>query len=52
MIVSEKSYQNLPEYIQFSFKKRFELNQKRLFLEKKSGNYNYDYTHSFFGKDF
>ena len=52
MIVLEKSHQNLSDYIQFLFNKRFELKKKGLFLEKKmrnSGKYIYDYAHSFFG---
>ena len=55
MIISEKPYQNLSEYIQFLFKKIFELNKKGIISGEKmrnSGNYNYDYAHSFFGKDF
>ena len=50
MIASEKSHQNLSDY-----KKKFNSIKKRLFLVKtmrNSGNYNYDYAPSFFGKDF
>ena len=53
MIVSEKSHQNLSDYIQFSFKK-IEFNKKRLFPVEKMrnvDNYNYDYVQSSFGKD-
>ena len=56
MIVSEKSHQNLSDYIQFLFKKRFEVDKKKgLFLVKKmrnSGNYIQVYAHSFFGEEF
>ena len=55
MIVSEKPNQNLSDYIQFLFNKYFDLIKKGLFLVKKirnSGNYIYDYAHSFFGMDF
>ena len=53
MIVSEKSHQILLECIQFSFylnliKKGFISSEKM----RNSGKYNYDYAHSFFGKDF
>ena len=55
MIVSEKSHQNLSDKIyQFLFKKKFELNKKGIISSEKkrnSGNYNYYYAHSFFGKD-
>ena len=46
MIVLENSQQNLSEYIQFLFKKIFELNKKGIISGEKmrnSGNYNYDY---------
>ena len=36
MIVSEKSHQNLTDYIQFLFKKRYGFNINKLFLMKKS----------------
>ena len=52
MIVSEKSYQNNSDYLQFLFKKRFEVNKKGIISSEKmidSGNYIYDYAHSFFG---
>ena len=55
MIVLEKSHQNLSDYYQFSFKKRFKVNKKYIFSNEKiinSGNYIYDYVHSFFGEDF
>ena len=48
MIVSEKSYQNLSDYIQF---KKMNLMTKGISSGEKirnSGNYNYDYAHSFF----
>ena len=35
MIVSEKWHQNLYDYIQFLFKKRFKVDKNRLFLVKK-----------------
>ena len=46
MIASEKSHQNLSEYNQFLFKKRFEVNKKHYFsIEemRNSGNCIYDY---------
>ena len=55
MIVSEKPHKNLSDYIQFLFKKDFNLLKKGLFLVKKirnSVNYIYEYAHWFFGKDF
>ena len=55
MIVSEKSHQNLSDYIQFLFKKRYDLMKKGIISTEKmrnSGNYIYDYAHSFFEKDF
>ena len=56
MIASERSHQNISGYIQFLFKKRFEVDKKYDFIcsEKirNSGNYIYDYDHSFFGGDF
>ena len=54
MIASEKTHQNLSDYSQFLFKKRFEINEKQiLFCEKikNAGNFIHDYTHSFSGKD-
>ena len=55
MIVSEKSYQNISDYIQFLLKERFEFIKKGIISSEKmrnSSKYNYDYAHSFFGKDF
>ena len=55
MILSEKTHQNLSEYSQFLFKKKLNLVKKDIISSEKirnSGNYNYDYAHSFFGKDF
>ena len=55
MIVSEKSHQNLSDYIPFSFKKGLKLNTKGIISREKirnSGNYNYNYGHLFFGKYF
>ena len=55
MIVSEKSDYNLSDYIEFLFKKDLKLMKKRTISNEKlrnSGNYIYDYAHSFFGKDF
>ena len=51
----KKSHHNLSHYIQFLFKKIFEFNKNAIIANEKmrnSGNYNYDYAHSFFGKDF
>ena len=42
-------------YILFLSKKRFEFDKNGIISGEKmrySGNYNYDYAHSFFGKDF
>ena len=42
-------------YIQFIFKERFKVNKVTDFSGEKmrnSGNFNYDYAHSFFGKKF
>ena len=55
MIASEKSHQNLSDYIQFLFKNRFEANKKQIISSKKmrnSGNCVYNYAHSFLGDDF
>ena len=54
MIASEKSHQNLSDYNQFLFKKRFEVNKVWIFSSEKmknSGNCIYEYAHSFFGED-
>ena len=53
----ELSHQSLSDYTHFLFEKKIELNRKRIIaseMKKKwnSGNYIYDYTNSFFGKDF
>ena len=55
MNASEKSHQILSNYKQFIFKKRFEVNKRQIFASEKminSGNYIYDYAHSFFVEDF
>ena len=55
MISSEKSHQHLSDYNHFLFKKRFKVNKKGIISSRKmrkSGNYSYDYAHSFFGEDF
>ena len=55
MIALKKSHQNLSDYNQFLFQKRFEVNKKHIFNSEKMrnlGNCIYDYAHSFFGKDF
>ena len=55
MILLEKSHQNLSDYIKYSFKKIFKVIKKGIISGEKiknSGNYNYNYAHSFFGKDF
>ena len=54
MIASGKSHQNLSDYIQFSFKKRFEVIKKKIYSEniRYSGNYKYDYIRSLIGEDF
>ena len=55
MIASEKSHQNLSDYNQFLFKKRFEVIKKQIFSGEKmrnSGKCIYDYAHSFFLVDF
>ena len=55
MIVSEKSHQNLLDYIEFLLKKKINSIKKGIISSEKiinSGNYNYDYVHSFSGKDF
>ena len=54
MIISEKSYQNLSDNIQFYSKTYLSLMKKKHISSDKmrnSGNYIYDYAHSFFGKD-
>ena len=43
MFVSVKSYKNLLKYVQFLFKKRFEVNERVSI---------YVYAHTFFGEDF
>ena len=55
MIISEKSYQNLSDYIQFLLKKLLEFNKKGIISSEKirnSDDYVYNYAHSFFRKDF
>ena len=55
MIASEKSHQNQSDYSQFLFEKRFEVNKKHIFSSEKmrnSGNFIYDYAHSFFREHF
>ena len=55
MIASEKPHQNLSDYNQFLFKKRFEVNKKKIFsIEnmRNSGNCTYNYAHAYFGEDF
>ena len=55
MIVSEKSHQNLSDYIQFLFLKDLNLIKKKIISSEKmrnSGNHINIYSHSFFGKDF
>ena len=56
MIVSEKSHQNLSDYINFfSSKKYLNMIKKGIISSenvRNSGNSIYDYDHSFFGKDF
>ena len=55
MIASEKSHQNLSDYNQFLFLKRFEVHEKLIFFSEKMrnlGNCIYVYDHSFFGEDF
>ena len=55
MIASEKSHQNISDYNQFLFKKRFEVNKNRFFSSEKmrnSGNCIYDYDHSISGDEF
>ena len=52
---SETSHQNLSDYNQFLFKKRFEVNKKQIFSSDKmrnSDNCIHDYAHSFFREDF
>ena len=52
MIASEKSHENLSDYNQLLFKKRFEVNIKPIFTNEKmrnSDNCVYNYAHSFFG---
>ena len=53
-IVSEKSHQNLLDYMQFLFKKRFEVNKKGIMSDEKMRNSGidiYDHAHSFVGGD-
>ena len=55
MIASEKTQHNLSDSNHFLLKKRFDVKEKQIFPSEKlrnSGNYNYDYAHSFFGKGF
>ena len=55
MFVSEKWHQDLSDYMQFLFNKRFYSIKQGIICSEKlrnSGNYIYDYAHSFFGKDF
>ena len=55
MSVSEKSLQNLSDYIQFYSKKDLNFIKKGIFDSEEMrnwGNFNNDYVHSFFGKDF
>ena len=55
MIVSAKWHQNQSDYIQFLSNKMLNLTIKDIISSEKirnSGNYNYDYAHSFLGKDF
>ena len=55
MIVSKKSPQNLSDYMKILLKRKIEIDTKEIISiekSKNSGNYNYDYTHSFFGEDF
>ena len=54
MIASEKSHQNLSDWNQFLFIKRFKVDEKQIFpseLMRNSGNCIYDYAHLFFGED-
>ena len=55
MIVSEKSRQNLADYIRFLFKEIYEFNIEIDYFKWKkwnSSNYNYDYAHPFLGQGF
>ena len=56
MIVTEKTGQILCDNIQILFKRRYKFNKKKGIIssEKRriSGNYIYDYAHSFFGEEF
>ena len=55
IIVSEKSHQNLSDYMQFLLKKGLNSIKKGIISTEKmrnSSNYNNDYAHSLFGKDF
>ena len=55
MIVTDKSHQNLSDYIQILLKKRFNLMEKVIISNDKmrnSGNYIYDHAHLFFVKNF
>ena len=54
MFKSEKLHQNLSDYNQSLFRKRFEVNEQIFSSEnmRNSGNCIYDYTRSFFGEDF
>ena len=55
MIVSEKPHKNLSDYIPFLLKKNLHLILNGIISSEKmrnSGNYNCNYAHSFFGKEF
>ena len=56
MIVSKISHQNILDYIQFLFLKKFLNFMKTEIVSsekiRNSGIYIYDYAHSFFGEDF
>ena len=53
--IGKKTHQNLSDYIQFLLRKKIEFSKKGIISSEQirnSGNYIYDYAHSFFGKDF
>ena len=53
--VSEKSHQNVSDYIHVLSKKSFEIDRTGFILSEKIGNscnYIYDCAHFFFGEDF
>ena len=55
MIVSEKLYKNLSDYIQYYLQKDLKLIKKEIISTEKmrnSDNYNNDYAHSVFRKNF